>query len=154
MDHAELIANYLAGPGQLRDAVAGMTAEQLDAAPIAGKWSTRQVVCHLADFEPVYADRMKRAIVQDNPPALAGDPNVFARLAYDQRDVAEELNLIEAVRGQMGRILRTLREEDFQRTVIHSDAGPLTIRQLLTSVTNHIPHHIRFIEEKRAALGL
>lgn len=154
MNHAALIANYLAGARQLRDAVAGMTTEQLDATPITGKWSTRQVVCHLADFEPVYADRMKRAIVQDNPPALAGDPNVFARLAYDQRDVAEELNLIEAVRGQMARILRTLRDEDFQRTVIHSEAGLLTIEQLLTSVTRHIPHHIAFIAEKRAALGV
>ena len=57
---ADLIVQYLAGPQLIRQAVFGMTDEQLDAAPIAGKWSTRQVVCHIADFEPVYADRMKR----------------------------------------------------------------------------------------------
>ena len=60
MDYAQLIDDYLAGPQMLRAAVAGMTAEQLDARPIPGKWSTRQVLCHIADSEPVYLDRMKR----------------------------------------------------------------------------------------------
>ena len=52
------IEEYLAGPESLRCAIEGMSAAELDAAPIPGKWSTRQVICHIADFEPVYADRM------------------------------------------------------------------------------------------------
>ena len=60
MDYAQLIDDYLAGPQKLRAAVAGMAAEQLDAHPIPGKWSTKQVICHIADFGPVYLDRMKR----------------------------------------------------------------------------------------------
>jgi hypothetical protein len=62
MSHDELIEQYLAGPGLLRRAVAGMTRDQLPARPIPGKWSTQEVVCHLADYEPIYADRMKRVI--------------------------------------------------------------------------------------------
>ena len=54
MDYTQLIDDYLAGPQKLRAAVAGMTAEQLDARPIPGKWSSKQVICHIADFEPVY----------------------------------------------------------------------------------------------------
>jgi len=65
MDHSKLIADYLAGPEILRSAVAGMTREQLDACPIPGKWSTKQVVCHIADFEPVDVDRMKRVIAEN-----------------------------------------------------------------------------------------
>ena len=49
----ELIDQYAAGPQTLRDAIAGMTLDQIDAAPVPGKWSTRQVICHLADFETV-----------------------------------------------------------------------------------------------------
>ncbi len=60
MDHSALIDAYLAGPQQLCDAIAGMTDEQINAAPVPGKWSTRQVICHIADFEPVYVDRIKR----------------------------------------------------------------------------------------------
>jgi hypothetical protein len=66
MNHDALIEQYLAGPGLLRRAVAGMTKEQLLARPIPDKWSTLQVVCHLADYEPIYADRMKRVIALDD----------------------------------------------------------------------------------------
>jgi uncharacterized damage-inducible protein DinB len=150
----KLIDDYLAGPQRLRDAVAGMTAVEIDARPIAGKWSTRQVICHLADFEPVYADRMKRVVAEENPTIFAGNPDVFAaRLAYEARDMEEELQLIEAVRKHVGRILKTLKPEDFQRKANHSEAGPVTLEKLLTNVTNHIVHHIKFIEEKRVALS-
>jgi hypothetical protein len=153
MSHADLIASYLSGPKQLRDAIAGMTPAQIDAAPIPGKWSTRQIICHLSDFEPVYADRMKRVIAEDNPPLRGGDPDVFAaKLAYDARDIEEELSLIEAVRNHTARILKTLPDDVFQRTGIHSSDGPLTLETLLKRITGHIPHHVKFIAEKRQAL--
>lgn len=154
MNHLQLIDEYAAGPACLRNAVAGMTGAQWDAAPIPGKWSTRQVICHVADFEPVYVDRMKRAVAEEFPTIFGGDPDAFAlKLAYEQRDIEEELQLIEAVRRHMARILRTLPSETFERQVNHSEAGPLTLRQLLTNITHHIPHHVAFINEKRAMLG-
>jgi hypothetical protein len=36
---------------------------------------------------------------------------------------------------------------------VHSADGPVTLLTLLDRITRHIPHHIRTIEEKRAALG-
>src|ERR1700752_1820938 len=96
---------------------------------------------------------MKRVIAEDEPTLMSGDPDVFAaRLAYAQRDVAEELHLIEVTRAQVARILRTLKPQDFQRRGIHSTDGPLTLETLLHRITIHIPHHVQFIEEKRAAL--
>ena len=83
MEIERAIEEYLAGPKLLRDAIAGMSKEQLDARPVPGKWSTREVVCHIADFEPIYADRMKRVIAEHEPTLFGGDPDVFAaRLAY------------------------------------------------------------------------
>ena len=153
MDYADLIRGYCAGPLMLRAAVAGMTAEQFDARPIPGKWSTRQVICHIADFEPVYVDRMKRVIAENEPTLLSGDPDLFAaRLAYDQRDVAVELDFIEAARKHMGPILRSLRPEDFLRKGNHSESGPITLEKLLINITHHIPHHVELIDEKREAL--
>jgi hypothetical protein len=153
MSHDRLVAEYLDGPQLLRDAIAGMTSEQIDAAPIPGKWSTRQVICHIADFEPVYADRMKRVIAEDQPLLMSGDPDLFAaKLAYNQRDIENELRLIEIVRQQMATILRAVPAETFQRTGMHSTDGPLTIETLLTRITGHIPHHVQTIIQKRAVL--
>lgn len=153
MEITTLINDYAAGPQELRDAIAGMTPEQIDTAPVPGKWSTRQVICHLADFEPVYADRMKHVIAEDQPTFPGGFDRQFAEhLAYDKRDIEEELTMIEVTRSQMVRILRSLPPEGFERTGIHSVRGPMTLRTLLEAITNHIPHHVQFIGEKRRAM--
>jgi uncharacterized damage-inducible protein DinB len=150
----ELLEEYARGPGLLRAAVAGMSREQIAARPVAGKWSTLEVVCHIADFEPVYADRMKRVLAEESPRLLSGDPDRFAAaLNYPGRDLEEELALIEVVRRQMVRILEATPAAMFQRTGQHSEDGPLTLETLLTRITKHIPHHVEFIAEKRKALG-
>jgi hypothetical protein len=155
MQFNQLIDDYISGPALLRQAVAGMTQEQLVARPIPGKWSTLEVICHLADFEIVGADRIKRVIAENEPTLFGGDEKIFAaRLAYHQRNAEEELLLIELIRKQVARILRTLKPEDFQCRGIHSEVGPLTLEALVQRRSCHIPHHIRFIEEKRKVLGL
>ena len=149
------IDSYLAGPGVLRKAVAGMTREQLLARPVAGKWSTLEVVCHLVDFDPILADRMKRVIAEDNPTLLGADENRFAAaLSYHGRDLEEELTILERTRSQMGKILRALPAEAFGRQGQHNERGPLTLQRLLELAANHIPHHVQFLREKRKALGL
>ena len=154
MEPTKLIDNYLAGPQLLRKAVAGMSHEQLAARPIPGKWSTLEVICHLADFEIVYADRIKRVIAESEPTLFGGDPDDFAaRLAYHERNPDEELLLIETIRKQVARILRTLKSEDFQRQGIHSEAGPLTLETLIQRSTAHIAHHVQFIDDKRKAMA-
>ena len=152
---APLIDAYLAGIQTLRTSVAGMTHEQLLARPVPGKWSTLEVVCHLADFEPIMADRMKRVIALEKPSLLGADENCFAAaLAYHDRDIEEELTIIEQTRRQLARILRTLPAEALGRVGIHNERGPRTLEQLLTSNTNHVTHHVKFIHDKRKALGL
>src|SRR5262245_2732310 len=95
----ELAEQYLAGVAQLRAAVAGMTREQLIARPVPGRWSTLEVVCHISDFEPILAERMKRIIAmgKDVPLLLVADENLFvSELKYQERDIQEELVLIES----------------------------------------------------------
>jgi uncharacterized damage-inducible protein DinB len=152
---AQLIDAYLAGPPLLYTAIAGMSREQLQARPVPGKWSTLEVVCHIADFEPVYADRMKRVIAEERPTLLGADEQRFAAaLAYHQRDLEEELTIVERTRRQMARILATLPAAALERVGVHNEAGPLTLKELVARITNHIPHHVQFIREKRQALGL
>jgi len=151
----QLIDDYLAGATVIEKAVAGMTDAQLDARPVPGKWSTRAVVCHLADCEILYAQRMTRVLTEDRPALANADPDLIQRnLAYDQRCVQEELAVIKAIRAQMGRILKLQPGSAFDRAGIHSKDGPLTLRELLGRITRHIPHHARFIDEKRQALGI
>jgi uncharacterized damage-inducible protein DinB len=158
MEPSQLIAKYLAGIQTIRSATAGMTREQLIARPVPGKWSTLEVVCHLADFEPIYAERMKRTVALDNPVVLSADEQRYAAtLCYQDRDLEEELDLIERIRRNQARILRALPATAWQRTCIYRHDGKeetRTLERLVTLMANHIPHHVAFIAEKRRALGL
>jgi len=150
-----LIAEYLAGPKLLRQAVQGLTPDQLTARPVAGKMSTLEVVCHLSDFEPVYVERMKRAIALDKPQVLGADENLFAKmLRYHDRNLEEELNFIDICRSHMARILKNIPLDAWDREAMHNERGPMTVEKMVTNITNHIPHHVKFIQEKRKALGV
>lgn len=155
MSIAALTDQYAAGPAMLRQAVAGLSREQLLARPIPGKWSALEVACHIADFEVVFVDRLKSVIAENEPKLPGRDEGAFAaRLAYHDRELEEELRLVELCRSQVARILRTLTDADLSRRGIHTEAGPLSLEQLLQRISNHLPHHVTFIHEKRQALGL
>jgi uncharacterized damage-inducible protein DinB len=155
---SQLIDEYAAGPQTLRKAVAGMTREQLRARPVPGKWSTLEVVCHLCDFDAIYADRMKRITAEDRPEIRGADQERYAgTLAYQERDIDEELALIDQTRKHMARILRTLSPDAFSRTATHREsagAEARTLEHYLMLIISHIPHHVKFIQDKRRALGV
>lgn len=146
----EVITRYEDGPRQLKESLAGLSAIQLRTPVPPGEWSVQQVICHLADFELVYADRMKRILAEDRPTLFSGDPDAFAeKLAYRQRDIDEELDVIASIRRQVSRLLKTLPAADLERVGVHSQDGPLTLAKLLERITGHIPHHVQFINGKR-----
>lgn len=155
MTPADLIAAYERGIDDVRQAVAGMNADQLRARPIAGKWSTLEVVCHLGDCEQFYADRMKRTLAMERPLLCGADGDRYpGPLGYHQRDVQEELALATLTRRQMARILRLAPLEAWSRNAVHTEAGLVSLRQLVEHAVNHVLHHLPTIAEKRAALGL
>lgn len=155
LDTADLIAGYEAGIEELRTVVTGLTADQLRACPVPGKWSSLVVVCHIADCEQFFADRMKRTIAMDRPLLLGAEGQRYPEpLMYHEHDLSEELELVSATRRQMARVLRLLPSGAWERTAVHSETGLVTLRQLVLHAVNHLRHHLQFIEEKRAALGI
>jgi hypothetical protein len=152
---SKLIDDYLAGPQTLRQAVVGMTREQLRERPVRGQWSTLEVVCHLVDSDQAWIHRMKRVIAEDRPLLIGYDESRFAAaLAYQEADLEEELAIFEQARRQMARILRTLPEAAWARSGVHSERGLITLQEHLELEVDHVPHHVKFIAQKRRALGL
>ena len=98
-----VIEAYLAGPRELRAAVAGLSREQLVSRPVPGKWSVLEVVCHLADTDANIAHRIKRVLSEERPTFERVQPDLMqAALAYHAREVEEELTAFEVTRRQIG----------------------------------------------------
>ncbi len=150
---ADLISTYEQGIEELRLAVAGMTVEQLRCRPVAGGWSTLEVVCHVADCEQFFADRMKRTVAMERPLLLGADGFRYPEpLRYQDHVLDLERDLVAVTRRQAARTLRLVAPDAWQRTAVHSETGLVTLRQLLLHAINHLRHHLRFVAEKRAAM--
>ena len=114
----DLISAYEKGVEELRLAVAGMTVEQLRSRPVPGKWSTLEVVCHVADCEQFFADRLKRTVAMDRPLLLGADGFRYPEpLRYQDHDLNQELDLVALTRRQMVSTLRLVAPDAWQRTV-------------------------------------
>jgi uncharacterized damage-inducible protein DinB len=152
---AELIALYARGPADLESAVKDLSSDQLRAHPVPGKWSTLEVLCHLADCEQFLAERMKRILAFEKPLLPGVDENAYkSALQYENRDPAEELALIKITRAQIAKILREQSDQAWTRQGVHTEAGLMSLKQVLIHAVFHLNHHLKFIHEKRAALNL
>jgi len=154
LSNAELLAAYERGSEELRAAVAGMSDGELLARPVPGKWSTLEVVCHIADCEQCYSDRIKRTLAMERPVLMGTDAYRYpAPLGYQQHDLDEELTLMELTRRETARVLRLVGPEAWERMAIHSETGLVSLRQLVLHAVRHLAHHLPLIAEKRTAMG-
>jgi uncharacterized damage-inducible protein DinB len=71
------IEEYVACGPRLRQAVAGLSREDLTARPGPGNWSILELVLHLADSDGISIDRMKRMLTEDNPSLLYADETAY-----------------------------------------------------------------------------
>jgi uncharacterized damage-inducible protein DinB len=151
--NADILAAYAEDIEKLTASVAGMTPEQVRARPIAGKWSTQEVVSHVADTEIYFTDRIIRTFALDKPLLMGVDERPYIeRMGYQDFDLAEELALFTSLRRHAIRLLKRLPDEAWQRTAVHTGTGLVTLRKLVQQASRHLRHHLPFIEEKRAAL--
>lgn len=155
MDTTSLLQEYAAGPELLAESVAHVSPDLFDEVPIRDAWSIRQVICHLADAEIIYADRIKRILIEDNPTLCEWSPDdsITNELCLC-RDIRNELTIINSIRRQIESMLTAQEVECWQRTAVHTEDGPMTLETVVQRITLHIPHHVNFIKAKSDALGI
>lgn len=154
VSNADLVAAYEQGIKDLLLAVEGMTPEQSKARPIPGKWSTIEVVAHLAGTEIYFTDRIERTIALDHPLLMSTDEKPYPdRIGFQDLDLIEEGTMFVALRKHVARVLKRQPPEAWKRTAVHTGSGILNLRQLVFQSVRHLRHHLPFIAEKRAALA-
>jgi hypothetical protein len=150
----QLIEDFVACGPRLRHAVAGLSREDLTARPGPGDWSILELVIHLTDSDCIAIDRMKRMLIEDDPPLLYADETAYiSRLAPHEQSLEDALTLFEVGRRQFARVLRVLPDEAFARCGVHNRRGALTVGGTVKDYIEHVDYHLAFLVEKRARLG-
>lgn len=154
-DPTSLIDRYAEGGPLLQYATAGLPAEHEATRVGPGAWSLSEVVAHLLDADLVLADRMKRVISETDPVLQAFDENAWIeRLDSRSMPIEEAVALFAANRRWITRVLHNCAESDFARSGVHTEAGRMTLAELLAKTVSHLDHHLVFLYGKRATLGI
>jgi uncharacterized damage-inducible protein DinB len=149
----QTIDDYVACASRLRQAVSGLSKEELTARPGPGDWSILEVILHLADSDAISIDRMKRMLTEDNPTLLYADETAYVdRLFAHDQDLEDALILFEVGRRQFARVLRRLPEESLARHGTHNRWGRVTVGHMVKEYVEHVDHHLKFVAEKRVRM--
>jgi uncharacterized damage-inducible protein DinB len=128
----------------------GMTDPEADRRPDPERFTLREVIAHLADWEPIWHERLK-AIAEQNDPFLPSyDEGQYAiDHDYAHSVLSEQLAKFRAGREALARYVASVSVEAWSRTGRHSEMGPITFAELVTLVIGHDGYHFRQVVEFR-----
>ena len=156
MDHTtrrQLIDQYRDGYAEVMAALEGATDAELDRRPAPNKWTSREIVHHLADSEMTSAIRLRRLIAEDNPVIVGYDQEQFARALKYDRPITASLAAFKAARETTTEILERLTDAEWARTGTHTEAGPFGVLNWLEIYAVHAHGHAEQIRTARASSG-
>jgi uncharacterized damage-inducible protein DinB len=129
-------------PRNLRAAVVGLSAEQLETPYRDGGWTVRQVVHHLADSHMQGYMRFKLALSEDHPFMTTYNQPAWGEFK-DARTAPPEisLKLLEALHVRWVLIAKAMKSQDFARTLLVKDETR-TLDNALHLYAWHGLHHV------------
>jgi uncharacterized damage-inducible protein DinB len=141
-------------PLEMRAAVKGLSAAQLDTPYRPDGWTVRQVVHHVPDSHMNAYARFKLALTEDHPSVKTYQEAEWAKLPDSSITPIEvSLQLLAALHSRWVDLLRSLRPSDFARTLYHPERGVFTLDQMLAMYAWHSAHHTAHITSLRERMG-
>lgn len=151
---ADWLRDIAAAPALLRQAVAGLTEEQLDVPYRPGGWTVRQMVHHLADSHMQSFIRFKLALTEAAPLIKAYNQERWAETPDSlQAPIAVSLDLFSALHTRWSVLLQAMPPADFARTIQHPERGIMPLIRLLGTYAHHGKHHTAQINALRDRMG-
>jgi uncharacterized damage-inducible protein DinB len=153
-ERRSMIDQIAATPMRMREAIAGLTREQLDTPYRDGGWTVRQVVHHVPDSHLNSYTRFKLALTEDVPTIKPFDEARWAELS-DSRETPIEtsLSMLGALHDRWVRLLRSMSDADFQRKLKHPESGTMSLDTMVALYAWHGRHHVAHITSLRARKG-
>lgn len=115
--------------------------ERANAAPAPGKWSAREIVCHLTDCEMVFAFRLRQTLAEDHHVIQPFDQEKWAQ-TYFAYPLREALAAFSAVRIWNLALLRSVPPDVYGKVVTHPERGAMTFNTIVETMAGHDLNHL------------
>ena len=139
---------------RLLTAIHGIPEDDLRRVEKPGGWSVADVVAHLGDLEMVYAVRIRTILAgAGETPLPALEQNAWVERVHRREPLEELLEQLAFHRRMNVALLQRLNDEELDRSGVHPQYGPLTIRDAAARIERHDAKHLAQIERIKSALG-
>ena len=133
-------------PSWLTSLITGLTPEQQKTQPAPGKWSTRDIICHLADTEIGFGFRLRQILAEPHHTIQPFDQDRWSA-PYHNFSAEEALSAFSALRNWNVHLIERLPKESFAKPATHPERGDLTFGTIVETMAGHDRHHLRQIEK-------
>jgi hypothetical protein len=134
-----------ATPAQLENLVQTRSSEALNRAPAPGKWSIREILCHLADCEIAFAFRLRQALAEDHHIIQPFDQDKWAA-NYSGYESAAAVAVFVALRRWDLALISGMKPAVFDKLLNHPERGDMTIQVMIETRAGHDLNHLRQID--------
>lgn len=138
-----LIKGLRLSPFAIRRLLGAIPVGQYDLAREEGRFTPREVIAHLADWEPILRGRIELGLAQPGSPVETYDESARAvEQNYAGSDPADTMTRYLAERERTVAIVEALVPADCAKTVLHPERGPLALPDLAETILGHDVYHI------------
>lgn len=145
-DPLEVIATTA---GRLKELLDGIGRKQAEDAPAPGKWSCREILCHLADCEIAFAFRIRQALAEDHYVIQPFDQEKWAK-PYAAYEARRALEVFSTLREWNRTLLKAVLPGALSKPLAHPERGEMTFKVLIETMAGHDINHLRQIEAIRS----
>lgn len=135
---------------KLKGLAAKLGPHKLDRSPAPGKWSPREILCHLADCELVFAVRLRQTMAQPHHVVDPFDQDDWAK-PYASFGADAALAVFTAVRQWNMTLIQNASPELLAKPVSHPERGQMTFQTIVETMGGHDTNHLQQLE--KIALG-
>jgi hypothetical protein len=132
-------------PNELRRLTDAIGRSRVTAPRAPGKWSPRDILCHLADSEIVFAFRLRQALADDNPTVQPFDQDRWA-VPYAGQEAEAALAAFAALRAWNVALVDHAGAAARARRLTHPERGEMTFQTVLETMGGHDVNHLRQLE--------
>jgi len=128
---------------------------QIQHSAVPGKWSIHENIAHLAKYQPIFLDRIRKILTNDDPEFeayRAENDNEFE--IYCAFTTYELLKKISTDREVIYHLITHLPPDKLDRTGIHPKFGKLTVLDWTEFFLLHEAHHLYTIFQLVHGVGV
>lgn len=117
-----------------------------DCRPDADRFTLREIVAHLADWNPIFLERIQRTLNEDHPTLPDVDEEAVAiQNDYAHSDPIAGIHRFQESRKVMMDVLLNLSDDDWGRTALKKPLGDLSVELQCVLVLAHDGYHLHQI---------